>query len=61
VRRFLSYLVALTLLAMGPLMPDTVQANCDVIPQTSTVFRGALGSLDRPYAQPGDQLTLSKA
>lgn len=48
------------LLSLGSLLlPRLAQADCDVIPQTSTVFRGALGSLDRPYAQPGDQLTLS--
>jgi len=29
-------------------------ASCDVIPGTVKAFRGALGSLDRPYAIPGD-------
>ncbi len=33
-------------------------ASCDVIPGTLRIFRGSLGSLDRPFARPGDFVTL---
>ncbi len=31
-----------------------VHAGCNLIPQAQPAFRGALGTLDRPYAAPGD-------
>ncbi len=33
-------------------------AICDVIPQVQESYRGALGSLDRPYAMPGDSVQI---
>ena len=38
------------LLALGSVAPDRAQANCDLIPQKILNARGALGSVDRPYA-----------
>jgi cysteine-rich repeat protein len=34
-------------------------ANCNVIPGATEIFRGALGSTDRPFAIPGDIVALS--
>jgi hypothetical protein len=34
-------------------------AGCNIIPGTSTTFRAALGQTDRPFALPGDFVTLS--
>jgi WD40-like Beta Propeller Repeat len=34
-------------------------AMCDVIPQQVLAYRGALGSLDRPFAAPGDPIQIS--
>jgi len=31
-----------------------VHAGCNLIPQAEPAFRGALGTVDRPYATPGD-------
>ena len=33
---------------------STAHAGCNLIPQAQPAFRGALGTLDRPYAAPGD-------
>jgi Tol biopolymer transport system component len=35
-----------------------VDASCNIIPSASRVFRGALGNADRPFAGPGDFVTL---
>jgi len=35
-------------------LPESGVANCNVIPGTVGSFRGALGSIDRPFAIPGD-------
>ncbi len=35
------------------------QASCNVIPGTTTSFRGTLGSVDRPFAGPGDFVDLA--
>lgn len=46
-------------IALGaPLMPRTASATCNVIPSTVTPFRGALGTIDRPFAMPTDLVTL---
>src|SRR5262245_61167233 len=34
-------------------------AGCNIIPGTSTAFRGTLGVLDRPFARPNDVVALS--
>lgn len=39
-------------------MASPVGATCNVIPGVTNVFRGARGSLDRPFAGPGDVLAL---
>ncbi len=49
-RSMLSYLLSFSMLALGQLMPDLAQAACDIIPQKILSARGALGSIDRPYA-----------
>ncbi len=43
-------------LAVGAiaLRPAVARAGCDLIPQAQPIFRGALGTLDRPFAGPGD-------
>lgn len=35
------------------------RASCNVIPGTTTAFRGVLGVADRPFARPGDFVTLT--
>jgi len=34
--------------------PPRTHAGCNLIPQAQPVFRGSLGTLDRPFAGPGD-------
>src|SRR5881296_804782 len=34
-------------------------ASCNLIPGTTTAFRGTLGTVDRPFARPGDFVRLS--
>lgn len=41
------------------LLPAVARSACDVIPGTATAFRGALATLDRPFAGPGDFVTLA--
>lgn len=41
---------------LGPTRP--LLASCDVIPGSLRIFRGSGGSLDRPFAQPGDVITI---
>ncbi len=53
-RRAMLLLVALVALAH----PGRAHAGCDLIPQSQPVFRGALGTLDRPFARPGDFVEL---
>ncbi len=50
-----SLLVALVLLAFAP----DASAICDVIPAASSDFRGALGSLNRPFASPDDFVSVA--
>jgi len=42
------------LLLVGVVTASTAHAACNLIPQAQPAFRGALGTLDRPYAAPGD-------
>src|SRR5262245_35879043 len=46
--------LALLLSSAGP-----THAGCNLIPQAQPAFRGALGTLDRPYAAPGDFVDVS--
>jgi cysteine-rich repeat protein len=46
------------LLVLLFLQASTARAHCDVIPQVKAPNRGAMGSLDRPYASPGDPLEI---
>ncbi len=46
-------------LCLALLAPHGVSAACNVIPSAVSTFRGATGSLDRPFARPGDWVTLS--
>jgi cysteine-rich repeat protein len=38
------------------LAPSLAGAMCDVIPEATTEYRGALGHLNRPFASPGQQV-----
>jgi hypothetical protein len=38
--------------------PTAAPAGCNLIPQAQPIFRGALGTLDRPFAGPGDFVEL---
>ena len=38
--------------------PAVVDAGCNLIPQAQPIFRGSLGTLDRPFARPGDFVEL---
>src|SRR5262249_19837321 len=40
------------------LRPAAVRAGCDLIPQAQPIFRSALGTVDRPFAGPGDFVEL---
>ena len=46
--------VACATLLIALVLPSAARAMCDVIPGVTKEFRGALGSLNRPYAIPGD-------
>jgi cysteine-rich repeat protein len=46
--RALRYLVACLL------VPHSAEAVCNAIPAATDIYRGALGSLNRPFASPGD-------
>ena len=50
-RPLLPTLAACLLLVLAT---TSARAACNLIPQTQPAFRGALGTLDRPYAAPGD-------
>ncbi len=50
-RLLVSVLAGLTVLLSRA---SIVHAGCNLIPQAQPAFRGALGTLDRPYAAPGD-------
>jgi len=39
---------------------DRAEAACNIIPGTTQTFRGAIGSVDRPFAGPGDVLELRR-
>jgi len=48
---------ALTVVALVlALAPCPARAGCNIIPGTTQTFRGAQGSIDRPFAGPGDIL-----
>ena len=47
-------LIAVAVLLPLPGWPGDASAMCDVIPGTSLEFRGALGTLNRPFSIPGD-------
>ncbi|MBX3023667.1 hypothetical protein KF840_02030 [bacterium] len=49
---------ALTALVMLVGARGAARATCNVIPGVSNTFRGARGTIDRPFAGPGDVLTL---
>src|SRR6185436_16434308 len=50
--------VAIAALALLGVRVHTADAGCDLIPQSQPIFRGSLGSLDRPFAAPGDFVEL---
>ncbi len=53
---------ALLVVGMGllaGLASSRADANCNVIPGAATEFRGALGSLDQPFASPGDRIEVT--
>ena len=54
VRGLRTFLFVLALVAL----PSAARAGCDLIPQAQPIFRGSLGSLDRPFASPGDFVEL---
>jgi Tol biopolymer transport system component len=54
-RRLRALVLALGLVALRPVV---AKAGCDLIPQAQPIFRGTLGTLDRPFAGPGDFVEL---
>lgn len=53
--------VCFALGAVSSILPGAARradASCDVIPGSLRIFRGARASIDRPFAQPGDFVTL---
>src|SRR5215510_8857162 len=57
-RRFSVGILALLCVA-GPWSPRPSRAGCNIIPPAVRAFQGTLGAIDRPFARPGDLLTLS--
>ena len=55
-KRLLWLLLATVLGAI--LIPQPLHAGCNVIPGASQIFRGALGSTNRPFTSPGEFVTL---
>jgi hypothetical protein len=53
-----SALFVACVLALVAVRPDVAGAGCDLIPQSQPIFRGTLGTLDRPFAGPGDFVEL---
>src|SRR5262245_32086774 len=55
-RRWAVSRIAASLFAVlvGLLSSTSARAMCDVVPGATNVFRGATGSMDRPFAMPGD-------
>ncbi len=51
----LAFALALALLLAGR---DDARAGCNLIAQAQPIFRGAVGTLDRPFAGPGDFVEL---
>jgi hypothetical protein len=50
----IAFVAALAVMAR----PSATLAGCNLIPQSQPIFRGALGTLDRPFAGPGDFVEL---
>ena len=57
-RRARSSLGLLAFLLLPLLDVRDAAGSCDIIPGTLRIFRGAGGSLDRPFARPGDIVSL---
>jgi len=53
--------IALTAFVAGVaalVRPTAAPAGCNLLPQAQPIFRGAIGTLDRPFAGPGDFVEL---
>lgn len=53
------WLPAVLALSFALVPAETSHAACNVIPRASADFRGTLGTLDRPFAKPGDDVTIT--
>src|SRR5437762_3000837 len=51
-------IAAFVLLLAIAIAPRAAHAGCNLIPQAQPIFRGSLGTLDRPFARPGDFVEL---
>jgi Tol biopolymer transport system component len=51
--------VAVAVLLLVAEAPRAVHAGCNVIPPAVTTFRATLGQTDKPFAKPGDWVTIS--
>src|SRR5262245_3117289 len=51
-------LAALTLGALATLQPQIAYGACNIIPPAIQPFRAMVGTVDRPFAGPGDWLEL---
>ncbi|MGI9430740.1 MAG: hypothetical protein ACR2PQ_00910, partial [Myxococcota bacterium] len=58
-RSWLPVLCVLALLLGAVSLPRSAAASCDNIPQGIANYRTALGSTNRPFAQPGDEIQIS--
>lgn len=56
--RYRTFHALVLAIALVGIRPDTARSGCDLIPQAQPIFRGSLGSLDRPFAGPGDFVEL---
>src|SRR5438128_701292 len=46
--------LSVVVVCLALVLPTTARPACNLIPQAQPAFRGALGTVDRPYAAPGD-------
>lgn len=54
---FLPFVVA-AVVTIGLVDPATVHSACDLIPGTIKTFNGAVGAADRPFAAPGERVSV---
>lgn len=57
----LSVSFLLSILAPAAFLAEPAFAGCNIIPPAVRMFRGEMGAVDRPFARPGDWLTITSS